>query len=48
MGPAAGGGWILTSVSRASMIKGTNGTRRVGGGASLSSVSVSPAALALG
>ena len=41
--PAPGAGWILASVSRASMVKRTHGTRRVVGGASLSSVSVSPA-----
>jgi len=41
--PAQGAGGILTSVSRASMMKRTNGAHRVGGGASLSSVSVSPA-----
>jgi len=46
--PAVGTGWILTSVSRASMVKGTNEARWVGGGASLSSVSVSPAVVTLG
>jgi len=39
---APGAGGILTSVSRASMMKRTKGTRGVGGGASLMSVSVSP------
>jgi len=38
--PAPWAGWILTSVSRACMIKRTNGARRVSDGASLSSVSV--------
>jgi len=45
---AAGAGGILTSVSRASMMKRTNGARGVGGGASLMSVSVSPAVSTLG
>jgi len=40
--------WILASVSRASMMKRTNGARGVGGGASLMGVSVSPAVLTLG
>jgi len=40
--PAAGAGWILTSVSRASMMKRTNGAGGVCGGASLMGVSVSP------
>ena len=39
---------ILTSVSRASMVKCTNGARGVGSGASLMGVSVSPAISALG
>jgi len=46
--PAPGAGWILASVSRASMMKRTNGARGVGGGASLMGVSVSPAILTLG
>ena len=46
--PAPGAGWILASVSRASMVKRTNGARGVGGGASLMSVSESPAVLTLG
>jgi len=46
--PAPGAGWILASVSRASMVKRTNGARGVGGGASLIGVSVSPAVLTLG
>jgi len=46
--PAPEAGGILTSVSRASMMKRTNGTRGVGGGASLMGVSVSPAVLTLG
>jgi len=33
---APGAGWILASVSRASMVKRTNGARGVGGGACLS------------
>jgi len=41
-------GWILASVSRASMVKRTNGARGVGGRASLMGVSVSPAVLKLG
>ena len=41
--PAPGAGWILTFVSRASMMKRKNGARRVGGGASLIGVSLSPA-----
>jgi len=45
---APGAGGILTSVSRASMVKRTNGARGVGGGASLMGVSVSPAVSALG
>ena len=45
--PAPGAGWILASVSRASMVKRTNGARGVGGGASLMGVSVSPAVLTL-
>jgi len=40
--PAPGAGWVLTSVCHASMVKQTNGAHRVGGRASLSSVSVSP------
>ena len=44
--PVAGG--ILTSVSRASMMKPTNGARGVGGGASLMGVSVSPTVSTLG
>jgi len=39
--PAPGAGWILASVSRASIVKRTNG-------ASLMGVSVSPAVLTLG
>ena len=46
--PALGAGWILTSVSRASMVKRTNGSRRVGGRSSLGSVSVSPTVSTLG
>jgi len=46
--PAPGAGWILASVSRARMVKRTNGARGVGGGASLMGVSVSPTVLALG
>jgi len=46
--PAPGAGGILTSVSRASMMKRTDWARRVGGGASLMGVSVSPAVLTLG
>jgi len=46
--PAPGAGWILPSVSRASMMKRTNGARGVCGGASLMGVSVSPAVLTLG
>jgi len=46
--PATGAGGILTSVSRASMMKRTNGARGVGGGASLMGVSISPAVLSLG
>jgi len=46
--PAPGAGWILTSVSRASMMKHTNGARQVGGGAPLGRVSVSPAVSRLG
>ena len=46
--PAPGAGWILASVSSASMVKRTNGARGVGGGASLMGVSVSPAVLTLG
>jgi len=41
--PAPGAGGILTSVSRASMMKGTNGARGVGGRAPLMGVPVSPA-----
>jgi len=44
--PEAGG--ILTSVSRASMVKRTNGARGVGGRASLMGLSVSPAVSTLG
>jgi len=40
--PAPGAGWILTFVSRPSMVKHTNRARRVGGGASLMGVSISP------
>jgi len=39
--PAPGAGWILASVSHASMMKRTNGARGVGGGPSLMGVSVS-------
>ena len=39
---AAGAGGILTSMSRASMMKHTNGARGVGGGVSLIRVSISP------
>jgi len=39
---ASRAGGILTSVSRASMVNHTNRARRVGGGASLMGVSVSP------
>ena len=46
--PAPGAGWILASVSGASMVKRRNGARGVGGGASLMGVSVSPAVLTLG
>jgi len=46
--PALGAGWILTFVSRASMVKRRNGTHRVGGGASLMGVSVSPTVSTLG
>jgi len=46
--PAPGGGGIMTSVSRASRMKLTNGARGVGGGASLMGVSVSPTVLTLG
>jgi len=46
--PAPGAGGILTSVRRASKVKRTNGARRVGGGASLIGVSVSPTVLTLG
>jgi len=45
---APGAGGILTSVSRASMMKRTNGARGVGGGASLMGVSVSPTVSTLG
>ena len=45
---APGAGGILTSVSRASMMKRTNGARRVCGGASLMGASVSPAVSAVG
>ena len=45
--PAPGAGWILASVSRASMMKRTNGALGVTGGASLMGVSVSPAVLTL-
>jgi len=45
---APGAGGILRSVSRASMMKRTDGTRGVGCGASLMSVSVSPAVSTLG
>ena len=43
-----GAGRILTSGSRASMVKRTNRARRVGGGASLMGVSVSPTVSSLG
>ena len=43
-----GAGWILTSVSHASMVKPTDGARRVGIGASLSNVSISPSVSTLG
>ena len=46
--PAPGAGWILASVSCASMMKRTNGARGVGGVASVMGVSVSPAVLTLG
>ena len=46
--PAPGAGGILTSVRRASMVKCTNGARRMGGGASLMGVSISPAVSTLG
>jgi len=46
--PAPGAGWILASVSRASVVKRINGARGVGGEASLMGVSVSPAAFTLG
>ena len=46
--PAPGAGWILTSVSRVSMMKRTDGACRVGGGASLMSVYVSSAISTLG
>jgi len=46
--PAPGAGRILASMSRASMVKRTNGARGVGGGASLMGVSVSLAGLTLG
>ena len=46
--PAPGAGGILTSVRRASMVKRTNGARRVGGGTSLMGVSVSPTVSTLG
>jgi len=46
--PAPGAGGILISVRRASMVKRTNGTRRVGCGASLMGVSVSPTVSTLG
>ena len=45
---APGAGGILTSVRRASMVKRTNGARRVGCGASLMGVSVSPTFSTLG
>jgi len=45
---APGTGGILASVSRASMMKRTNGARGVDGGASLMGVSVSPAVSTLG
>jgi len=43
--PVPGAGWILASVSRASMMRRTDGARGVGGGASLMGVSVSPTIL---
>jgi len=46
--PTPGAGWILTSVSHASMMKCRDGARRVGSGASLGSVFVPPAVLTLG
>ena len=46
--PAPGAGGILTPVRRASMVKRTNGARRVGGGALLIGVSVSPTVTTLG
>jgi len=46
--PAPGAGWILISVSHARKVKRIDGARRVVGGASLSSVSVSPAVSTLG
>jgi len=46
--PTPGAGWILASVSRASMMKRPNGARGVGGGASLMGVCISPAVLTLG
>jgi len=45
--PDPGAGGILASVSRAIMVKCTNGARGGGGGASLMGVSVSPAVLTL-
>jgi len=45
---APGAGGILASVSRARMIKRTNGARGVGGWASLMGVSVSPTVSTLG
>ena len=45
---ASGAGGILTSVSRASMGKRTNGAGQVGGEASLVGVSISPAVSTLG
>jgi len=46
--PAPRAGSILTSVSRPSMVKHTNGARQVGGGATLMGVSVSPTVSTLG
>ena len=45
---APGAGWIMTSVSHASIVKPTNGARQVGSGASLIGVSTSPPVSTLG
>ena len=45
---APGAGGILTSVRRTSMMKRTDGARRVGGRATLGSLSISPTVLTLG